>query len=411
MRNRVPSRPLALAALAAGLACLAAGLALRAATAEDAPTTPPAAAPRIAVTAVTTEGAPVVGGVVALERGDGDGHYESVTTITLDAEGRRSWPRPTAGTWRARLVSGGEFVATLRADLPAGAPQAVVSDTLHVVDGDPGPDLRIVAPGAGTLVVRVPPTIPHGAFVLRRPSPPYALAPMWESPVHAETTSPDGGIVARFPGIPPGRWQVLVLGRGVPSVAADADVRVGAVTDVALPELPSEPTPTLVQPDGRPLGGAHLDRWDDARGADHLDLDSRFDIDLEPRLRPGAYLLRLRDLDAAMILRHDGTRRRVRVTPPAPAPAGGVTVRVDLLSDGRPVGRLLVGLASPDAPLADGAWLRLARRGQFDHVPPGRYTLVVLDGVDVHVLGLPGGAHTQPLDVGTTDLTATVVLR
>ncbi len=88
-----------------------------------------------------------------------------------------------------------------------------------------------------------------------------------------------------------------------------------------------------------------------------------------------------------------------------------MTVRVRLVADGLDVRRVFVGLASGDAALADGTWLRTARHGRLDHVPPGRHTLVVLDGVDLHVVGLPGGVHTQPLDVGATDVTTTVVLR
>ncbi|MBL9089152.1 MAG: hypothetical protein JNM10_18580 [Planctomycetia bacterium] len=402
---------------AAGLACLAAGLALRAATAADAPPGAPRAdAPRITVTAVTTDGTPVRDGVVALQQGDDEGRFTDVTTLSLNGEGKQSFPRPSAGTWRARLVSGGDFAATQAPTAPDRDPTDVVSPAESVTDADAGPTLRIVAPVAGALRVRVPATISGGTFVLRRPMPPYAWAPLPTSLDRIDEradAAPEGGTVVRWRGVPPGRWQVLLRSRDAVVVAAEAEVRAGTITDLTLPAPPpgtAAPTLDTLDPavrDRRPV----LDRWDDAPCPDHTPLSWTREWDNSAPIRPGAYVLHFSGLDSAMILRHDGAPRGLRLAPPPAPTVGGVTVRVRVVADGLDVRRVFVGLASGDAALADGTWIRTARHGRLDHVPPGRHTLVVLDGVDLHVVGLPGGAHTQPLDVGATDVTTTVVLR
>ncbi|MFO0931846.1 MAG: hypothetical protein U1E39_03955 [Planctomycetota bacterium] len=402
---------------AAGLACLAAGLELRAATAADAPPGAPRAdAPRITVTAVTTDGAPVRDGVVALQQGDGEGRFVDVTTLSLNGEGKQTFPRPSAGTWRARLVSGGDFAATQAPSAPDRDPTDVVSPAESVTDADAGPTLRIVAPVAGALRVHVPVAITGGTFVLRRPMPPYVWAPLPTSLDRIDEpagSAPDGGLVVRWRGVPPGRWQVLLRSRTTVAVAAEADVRAGTITDLTLPAPPpGTAVPTLQPLDPAVRAGRFfLDRWDDATCPDQVWVPGGRAWDDSPPIRPGAYVLHSSSLDIAMILRHDGAPRGLRLAPPPAPTVGGVTVRVRLVADGLDVRRGFVGLASGDATLADGTWLRTARHGRLDHVPPGRHTLVVLDGVDLHVVGLPGGAHTQPLDVGATDVTTTVVLR
>lgn len=411
MPRRVPRR------IAAGLACLAAGLALRAATAADAPPVAARAdAPRITVTAVTTDGAPVREGVVALQLGDDEGRFVDVTTLSLNDEGKQTFPRPSAGTWRARLVSGGDFAGTQVQDAPDRDLTDVASPAETVTDADAGPALRIVAPAAGALRVRVPAAIDGGTFVLRRPMRPYAWAPLQKSLNRIDEpadAAADGGTVVRWRGVPPGRWQVLLRSRTTVAVAAEADIRPGVMTDLTLPAPPPGTAAPTLQPLDPALrdGSPRLDRWDDATCPDQVWVPGGRAWDDDPPIRLGAYVLHASSLDIAMILRHDGAPRARRLAPPPTPTVGGVTVRVRLVADGLDVRRVFVGLASGDATLADGTWLRVARHGRLDHVPPGRHTIVVLDGVDLHVVGLPGGVHTQPLDVGTTDLTTEVVLR
>ncbi len=102
-------------------------------------------------------------------------------------------------------------------------------------------------------------------------------------------------------------------------------------------------------------------------------------------------------------------RRDVSVVPPV-SPTGdapGTTVTVKLTKGGEPLLRMFVGLCPvTEKPLAHEQWMRYSEAwpvARFQGVPPGRYTVVVLDGVMGVEAGIPSPT-TRTIEVGTDPL-------
>ena len=98
-------------------------------------------------------------------------------------------------------------------------------------------------------------------------------------------------------------------------------------------------------------------------------------------------------------------RESFDLTPPDPGEDEelDVSVKFSFHRAGETVGGLFTGLApAPADLLAHGSWMQYSETGEF-YIPPGRYSMVVLDGSMSIVVGLDAPV-TREIEVGNKPL-------
>ena len=258
---------------------------------------------------------------------------------------------------------------------------------------------------------------------LRRYWPDGVLRPLARVPrpevreIREETGARD---IFRYGGLPAGRYLVRVSATDRCRVFSTTMVAPGTVSKCSMTVgAPGEPVGLTYMgpiPEGKTGCRVNLNGWD-GTAARHV-VYRRLVPGAEPvevrSLPPGRYVAILWDQGLAMAV-DLRDRRDVVLVPPvrSPGDASGTTVTVKLSKGGELLLRMFVGL-SPVAedPLAHGQWMRYSESwptARFENVPPGRYTVVVPDGVMGVEAGIPSPT-TRTIEVGSEPLEIEVEL-